>query len=866
MPGHFTHIYTARRVADHLQSGQFPDWPDVGDALSGHDPVTCGKIMQKWEKFTAIGAIGPDLFYFCQDWNNEILGPVSDRLMLTLATYYFIDKESEDNYELLLLIIGEANSQLAAFLRFLLKLQKIWQDFLAGWNATIGPLIADIENLADDLTGGLLSEFGVVMDELKEALKLIAEEELLTFKDIFSGFDTCLQKGYGEQLFLWSDMSHYRRPSALAQAFVRQADGMARQARDLQHSNPDQAAVAQDQADQFLAFALGYITHIGTDTVAHSFVNEQCGGPYRNHPQRHHLIENHIDAWNYDQTAPGGRLAPDPWGQTEDYWGVSMSALWFAVQITPDNPQGVQRPVGPFTDDADRAKQLDVDGEMPDWMANAIVQAMMETYTDPAEHPQILQGDAFQAGIDEGLLTQVFQTVTGGGLTQPFNDLLNAIAPPPPFPVRKGFPLPWEIKTVYKIMYSYYRLVYNGTWELQKPQKPDFIIFPPASDFSNLFQPPDLSGINSSNPVEDVCDAIISFFESVVKTIEAIGQLIGDIIKMLASPFSYPARLALYALAMWVWDLINKTHEILAHTGFFSPHAAKFYPNGELQLPNEIDLPLITLGGTVDSAFRAALAAAFDPLGNLDTDQDVIGVGHSVKDPNYPFYPVLRWQTDGSATNYEYHRPWAWPNQSPVQQASGPDTLRTTPTETYNPFRSFGEGPDEAFKPLSPGPYPIGTQPDVFFRLDAPVDPQVRSAYERAQTPWDTDQINIANLARGDLRFSPLGDPIPFSAHLISQIANDTGYTTQFNLDSDRAFAYLTWDWVRMDPKSRGGTGTGILGLTYANPVEPPEGDPNGSILNPAANPAWGKGDRPLLVRYVDPPSIPAPPPPPPIR
>lgn len=32
MPGHFTHIYTARRVADHLLTGQFPDWPQEGSA------------------------------------------------------------------------------------------------------------------------------------------------------------------------------------------------------------------------------------------------------------------------------------------------------------------------------------------------------------------------------------------------------------------------------------------------------------------------------------------------------------------------------------------------------------------------------------------------------------------------------------------------------------------------------------------------------------------------------------------------------------------------------------------------------------------------------------------------------------------
>src|SRR5205085_1872909 len=133
-------------------------------------------------------------------WNNDILGPVSDELMLAFAVYYFLDAENEtDDWETLLTILAEANSQLAAFLRFLIKLRKIWQEFVDGWNATVGPLVADVENLGDDLTGGVLSEFGVVMDELKEALKLVAEEELLTFKDIFSGFDTCLQKGYGEK-------------------------------------------------------------------------------------------------------------------------------------------------------------------------------------------------------------------------------------------------------------------------------------------------------------------------------------------------------------------------------------------------------------------------------------------------------------------------------------------------------------------------------------------------------------------------------------------------------------------------------------------------------------------------------------------
>src|ERR1700722_10015458 len=376
MPGHFTHIYTARRVADYLVSGHFPEWPQVGDALTHHDPVHCGKMMQKWEKFTAIGAIGPDLFYFSQDYNGSTLGPLSDELMLALATYHFVDAAREDDWEPLLIILDQVNSTMAALIRFLIKLQKIWDQFLVGWNATVGPIVSNIENLADALTGGVLSEFGVVIDELKAALTTIAKEELLTYADIFTAFDTCVQKGFGEKLFLWSDMSHYRRPSALCQGFMKQVEALS-------------AAGMTDESDQFLAFTLGYITHLGTDTVAHSFVNEQCGGPYRNHPQRHHLIENHIDAWNYSQTAPGGAISPDPWGYTESYPDVSMSALWFAVQMTPDDPFGKQRPEPLSDDPVVRKAALDVDGEMPDWTANSIVLAMMDTFQDPAEHPQI---------------------------------------------------------------------------------------------------------------------------------------------------------------------------------------------------------------------------------------------------------------------------------------------------------------------------------------------------------------------------------------------------------------------------------------------------------------------------------------------
>jgi hypothetical protein len=52
--------------------------------------------------------------------------------MLAFAVYYFLDKEGETDYDILLTILAEANSQIASLLRFIIKLQKIWQSFLDG--------------------------------------------------------------------------------------------------------------------------------------------------------------------------------------------------------------------------------------------------------------------------------------------------------------------------------------------------------------------------------------------------------------------------------------------------------------------------------------------------------------------------------------------------------------------------------------------------------------------------------------------------------------------------------------------------------------------------------------------------------------
>ena len=106
------------------------------------------------------------------------------------------------------------------------------------------------------------------------ALEQVAIQELATFEDVFSWFALKMRVGWDEKAFVWSDMLHYRRTNQMAHALLEEAQRQFQQ-------NGDETKFAQ-----FQAFALGWICHIGTDVIDHSFVNEQCGGPFRTGPVR----------------------------------------------------------------------------------------------------------------------------------------------------------------------------------------------------------------------------------------------------------------------------------------------------------------------------------------------------------------------------------------------------------------------------------------------------------------------------------------------------------------------------------------------------------------------------------------------------
>ena len=854
MPGPFTHIYTARRVSEFLENAVTNDFirphddpltaaqqldPHLGDL----DPKTCGQLMQTWPKFAALGANGPDMFFFLQDYNDPSIP--GDEIMLAMSLLYYLDDQGrlDDPYSGLVAILAEVNQTWAAILRFVLQLDQVWQKFLKIYHDTVGPIMEAAGKEADELTGGLFSSLGQAFSELANDLLALAAQELLSERDLFGFFSLKMRQGYDEQSFVWSDMAHYRRTSIVPARLIAHARSMRASA------DP----VTKQHGDQLLAFALGWICHVGSDVVAHSFVNEQCGGPFRTHWQRHHLIENHVDAWNYEQTKPGGALEPDDFcGYQDSYPGLNQSAIYFAMQIPQnidelpaDKQLGDLRKPLPdgddFTSQEQRKELLDTDGALPLWLAETIVEVLIEVYADPDEvegplqdvarsvqgplgegvrpHPRNLAGHEFQDGLQasSAVLGKILELLDVDNAGMALDDLRTQIAPAPPFTIPKGFPLPWQLQAGYRFMLSFFKRSYVSQFDMDKPQAPS-VATPPFSDVTNIIRdvtgPPDFSGVNpNDDPMSQTCEALAALADWVYKTASDINQFFEDIIKSIASGATWPGREILYDnVTLPAWQLAEYIRSVLVHMAYVMPQSEEHWPNGELRKPSEIDLELITLGHTVDSAFQEALAAAADPLGNLDHDPALTteGLRDPLTAPN-PWLPVrtTKGQPPPTFSNangdnvVEFQRPWGYPDRTNDKNSALAGNYLENPLTTA-------------------GPYPQNATPDQLLATTGTANNAARTQYEAAQCPGETDGHNN-EYVQGQ-RTNPLGDPVVFSTYLVGQIANNPQLVSSYNLDADRGYGYLCWDWDRTQPAPGQSLPADPRGHTYLPPTSPPEG------------------------------------------
>jgi hypothetical protein len=171
--------------------------------------------------------------------------------------------------------------------------------YIDAYEDILGPTAQSGESITNALSGGLFESLtgvasqavGVFAESLK---KLVIQQH-----DWYQHLQNSMSSGADEQTWFWADILHSRKTFEFAKNLWAMAG-----------------------SDQERAYAIGYMTHLATDVVGHSFVNDKVGGPWRLHWQRHHIVEEQMDAAVYSREHSSDPL----------YFSVCSSAqhLWIA--------------------------------------------------------------------------------------------------------------------------------------------------------------------------------------------------------------------------------------------------------------------------------------------------------------------------------------------------------------------------------------------------------------------------------------------------------------------------------------------------------------------------------------------------------
>jgi hypothetical protein len=770
MPGWYIHLDAAREAIAGLNAN--PNAAAIFASDGGPSATDLQALAQNNPAYFALGAIGPDIFFLLPDFKP----PAGTGLW------------------------GAAN---------LIRTLFTWWDdnFLGPYEDILGP-IAD--NTADEigaLTGGLSEQLSGIFSQ---AISFLIDFVLVLITkqyDIFGLLSSGVPQGFDEQTFFWSDMLHYRKTFEFAHELWRSAD-----------------------TDEQKAFALGWMTHLATDVTGHCFVNEKCGGPYRLHWQRHHLVENHMDAKVYDTEH----------GTQPIYNMMSNSALHLWLAFNPDGTSRIDylnfpQP-GPSYDPGDdtpaqldRKSKWDYDSDMPDELAGYLAKALKTVY-----NPSIAATDVGAAAAAPQIIEAITNDHTDGFATQ--EDIVNT----------------------YWWLYKYIKWTTTDFYKIRRPEPPDIIIVqpfpsPPGSGASD----PGPGGGSDNSAWQDFLDFLLSLFAWLTYIAEVLAYPATVIAGIITSAGTAPIREVLYeTLELPLYNAWLGLHWYLSMSGYLMP------------MQNEVNSGLNTLGVSVLDTWPGIDASLNDFSGGLGGSPTPASEpsGHDVsrefprdvvQDPNNfvtglinaALSKTCNGQTIGPS---EFTRPWRYP----LANDAGASVPIESPMSVASPYKSH--------------------QDATVLMGGSPGNNAARAAFEKAKSEGETIQLSHALIDKG----THLGDPVDYSAYVMAHLTRDHAGDadhpiTNFNLDSDRGYAYRCWDWVRSK---------GVMGVptpyfrgvqydpatdphghrTYHAPVAPgsgwcsddiaPPAPAGGTPSSPANTPSMQDEthERPVRIRYID--------------
>jgi hypothetical protein len=746
-----------KHTAVRLAMARLPYSPERSSRINpnwtGPNTTDLGKLMQAHPNFASLGAIGPDLFFFLPDFRDQHGIRVSSVLVEVL-------KFLEDAYSAV-------------------------DPYISKWEHYLGPISEDTAEEMSRLTGGLSETAGDISGELSGILITLLEDFVTQQRDWWKFFSLGLNTGIDDQAYFWSDMLHYRNTGQFARAIWKNAEAA--------------------DSDQARAYALGYNTHLATDVTGHAFVNSISGGPFRLHWQRHHLVENHMDAFWYlkDPLAPRSG---------DNYPQITESALYYDIAFAEDTGDVVNRPSyptgGTLRENWERKRLLDVDSAMPDPLPDILLKSMMDVFYPNGPHPKILDGDG-----------------------RPSADL---------------------IKQAYDLLFRYLKLATVDGFSHEPPEPPDVfpnLDFPTMSDPAGDDPPGDGGGGGDDGGSfwDDLLDFILSAIAVIAYAAEVAAWLLTLPVAIVLDLATYPLRYLLYwALELPLFHMLKSFRAVLVMTGYILP------------MDDEIAQPLIEIGSTDSGIFAAILQANSDVFGGwLPPAGDKVGE-QTFRDPNYP-HSIPR---DDSNDTIEYRAPWNYPT-------SVTELHERILKEEQLPVEFEISSPQAFLDSLmtTSGPHPAGATPTVLFGGTGS-NTEIRDRLEKAATPGDADFVgsfvqpasHLGDAVAFSEYFIWLESRNPIQEHGVKVPL------VEWNLDSDCGYGYHCWDWNRNPDK--GAAQKDPEGNPFLQPCTwPSQADENDSGDAPAAPATWNASIR-LKLHWVgqdlqdpgcDPPPSPTP-------
>lgn len=725
MPSWYVHMQAAAETMERLHAGV-----PAGSPLTQAEADALFDAAHLHRNYLAAGALGPDLFFLLPDFHTDQGRGLLALVDFALSTWKAID-----------------------------------ENFITQWETWMSPVIDNQRQLANAVTGGMLGEVSQVLALLSGSIDNLALGLAGQMQDVFGLMSSGTQKGWEDSAFFWSDMFHYRR----TYQFARRLYANALLADEMKDDPTEPSRVPKQQA-----FALGWMSHCATDVAGHPFTNAKCGGPYRTHWQRHHVIENHIDGRVY-----GMRHLP-----SENYGSLDTAALHFRVAFRkgatapdPAMPDDVPGPdwfpssfaYPPYLEGesanevATRRALFDMDTEgLPEHICELLLKTMQDVYTgmDDAGSPRVLRWDD---GKHEG---------------------------------DGGRPTVQVLQQMFDLAFAYTKYVSSSGLSPRMP------LDPPLITDHDLPRPPGLPPDGMAPDLADtrpitLLDILLAILAFAIWLAELAEWLVTVVPALLTDLATWPLRELLYhLLVVPAWDLYMLCRLPLVLEGFLSPKPAEV-SMGLVRLGLDEKGALAQLRSDIDSPSGFATL----PDGTLLTERsglDPMTRGAETEgfglDPAYPRAevtdldpPWLDAAPDDAPMVYsEFVAPWRYPEHNMAGMRNGWEAPRT-----------------------HVGPYLQGDLADVLMGGMSGLD-TARHQFESAATPAESEAASAELLPMAGAN---LGDPIDYGAYLVGQLTgrmttdangmpvyapNDAAAPLpDFNLDADRGYAYQCWDYLR---------------------------------------------------------------------